>query len=156
MVEATEALLWSQNVEYIKAMQEALAKNKADDSLITNIIQKAVDEDQRIKDGMKKAMLDGMDETLQEGGDATVDIFKKTYGSLAEEASSPLVQAELAAMQQAAAETMENVAQGVSSLSASLQSISAEFAGVKIDGDTPVNVLNDLISRYPVNTEPKG
>jgi hypothetical protein len=149
MVEATEALLWSQNVEYIKAMQEALARNKADDSLIKSIVQNAVDEDQRVKDGLNKAALEGTDKAMREGGDSAIDTYKKTFGSLAEEASSPLVQAELAAMQQAAA-------QAVSSVDASIQSISAEFAGVKIDGDTPVNVLNDFISRYPVNNEPKG
>jgi hypothetical protein len=156
MVKNTEDLLWSQNVEFIKAMQESLAKNKADDSLINDVIQKAVDEDKQIKDGMKKVVLDGTEKALQEGGDAAIDTFKKTFSSLAEEAASPLVQAELAAMQQAAEQAMENVVQGVSSLSSSLQSIAAEFSGVKVDGDTPVSVLNDLISRYPVNTEPKG
>ena len=156
MVTATEDLLWSQNVEYIKAMQEALAKNKEDDALINDILKKSVDEDARFKESIKKTVVDGAEQALHEASDNLAETYKKTYGSLAEEASSPLVQAELAAMQQAAAETMESVAQGVSSLSASLQSISAELAGIKIDGDTPVNVLNDLISRYPVNTEPKG
>ena len=156
MVKNTEDLLWSQNAEFIKAMQEALAKNKADDTLINDVIQKAVDEDQQMKEGMKAVVVEGTEKALQEGGDDAIDTYKKTFGSLAEEAASPLVQAELAAMQQAAAQAMENVVQSVSSLSASLQSIAAEFAGVKIDGDTPVNILNDLISRYPVNTEPKG
>jgi hypothetical protein len=156
MVENTEALLWSQNVEYIKAMQEALAKNKADDSLIRNLVQKAVDEDKRIKDGMEKVLLEGTEQALHEAGDTAIDTYQETFGSLAEEASSPLVQAELAAMQQAAAQAIETAAQGVSGISAALQSIAAEFDGVKIDGDTPVGVLNDLISRYPANTEPKG
>ena len=156
MVEDTEELLWSQNSEYIKTMQEALSKNKPDDSLIKDVIQKAVDEDERIKEGMKTVVVEGTEKALHEAGDAAIDTYKKTFGSLAEEAASPLVQAELAAMQQAAAEAAGTLVQNVSSLSSSLQSIAAEFAGVKIDGDTPVSVLNDLISRYPINTEPKG
>jgi hypothetical protein len=59
-------------------------------------------------------------------------------------------------MQQAAAQAVETVTRGVSSIEDSIQSIAAEFSGVKIDGDTPVNILNDYISRYPVNNEPKG
>lgn len=156
MVKNTEDLLWSQNVEYIKAMQQALAKNEADDSLIKEVMQKALDEDQRIKEGMKKVVVEETATALHHAGDEAIATYEKTFGSLAEEAASPLVQAELAAMQQAAEQAVESVAQGVSSLGSSLQSIAAEFAGVKIDGDTPVSVLNDLISRYPVNTEPKG
>jgi hypothetical protein len=149
MVSDTEELLWTQNVEYIKAMQEALAKNRPDDTLINEVMQKNIAADKRMKEDMKAVVVEGTDQALHEAGDAAIDTYKETFGSLAEEASSPLVQAELAAMQQAAA-------QAVSSVGASIQSISAEFAGVKIDGDTPVSVLNDFISRYPVNNEPKG
>ncbi len=156
MVQDTEELLWSQNVEYIKAMQEALTKNKADDTLVAEVIQKAVDEDRRIKEGMKAVVIEGTETALREAGEAAIDSYNQTFGSLAEEAASPLVQAELAAMQAAAAQAVETVAQNASSVSASIQAVATEFAGVKIDGDTPVGVLNDLISRYPVNTEPKG
>jgi hypothetical protein len=156
MVEDTEELLWSQNSEYIKAMQEALAKNKPDDSLIKEVVQKAVEEDERIKDGIKKVVVEGTEKALHEAGSQVVETYKESFGSLAEEASSPLVQAELAAMQQAASEAVANVVASMASVSSSIQAIAAEFAGVKVDGDTPVTVLNDLISRYPVNTEPKG
>jgi hypothetical protein len=157
MVSDTEELLWTQNIEYIKAMQEALAKNRPDDTLINEVMQKAIDEDQQMKDGMKAVVIEGTEQALHDAGDAAVDTYKKTYGSLAEEASSPLVQAELAAMKEAAAQTVETVTQSIiTSVSASIQSVAAEFSGVKVDGDTPVGVLNDLISRYPVNAEPKG
>lgn len=156
MVEDAEELLWSQNSEYIKAMQEALSKNKADDSLIQDVIQKAVDEDARIKDGIKKVAVEGTEKAMREAGDQVVETYRETFGSLAEEAASPLVQAELAAMQQAAAEAAETLVASITSVGSSIQAIAAEFAGVKVDGDTPVTVLNDLISRYPVNTEPKG
>jgi hypothetical protein len=156
MVQDTEELLWSQNVEYIKAMQEALSKNKADDSLIKEVVEKAVEEDKRIKEGIKAVAVEGTEKALHEAGDQVVETYKKSFGSLAEEAASPLVQAELAAMQEAAAQAVQSMVESVSSVGASLQAIAAEFAGVKIDGDTPVSVLNDLISRYPVNSEPKG
>jgi hypothetical protein len=156
MVQDTEELLWSQNSEYIKSMQEALAKNKADDSLIQDVIQKAVEEDERMKEGIKAVAVEGTEKALHEAGDSVVETYKESFGSLAEEASSPLVQAELAAMQEAAVQAVQSVVQGVTSVGASIQAIAAEFAGISVNGDTPVNVLNDLISRYPVNNEPKG
>jgi hypothetical protein len=156
MVSETEEMLWTQNIEYIKAMQEALAKNRPDDTLMNEVMQKNLDEDKRIKEGIKAVVVEGTEKALHEAGDAAVDTYKETFGSLAEEASSPLVQAELVAMQQAAAQAVETIAQDISSVSASIQAVAAEFSGVKIDGDTPVNVLNDFISRYPVNNEPKG
>jgi uncharacterized membrane protein YheB (UPF0754 family) len=137
-------------------MQEALSKNKADDSLIKEVVEKAVEEDKRIKEGIKAVAVEGTEKALHEAGDQVVETYKKSFGSLAEEAASPLVQAELAAMQEAAAQAVQSMVESVSSVGASLQAIAAEFAGVKIDGDTPVSVLNDLISRYPVNSEPKG
>ena len=156
MVQDTEELLWSQNSEYIKSMQEALSKNKADDSLIQEVIQQAVAEDARVKEGIKQVALEGTQKAIREAGDQVIETYKESFGSLAEEAASPLVQAELAAMQQAAAQAAESFVASVTSVGSSIQAIAAEFAGVKVDGDTPVTVLNDLISRYPVNTEPKG
>jgi len=157
MVSDTEELLWSQNSEYIKSMQEALSKNKADDSLIKEVIQKAVDEDKRIKEEINQVILDGTQKALDDAGDTMIKTYKESFGSLAEEvASSPLIQAEFAAMQQAAAEALANAVQSVGSLSSSIQAIAAEFAGINVNGDTPVNVLNEIISRYPVNSEPKG
>ncbi len=156
MVQDTEELLWSQNSEYIKSMQEALSKNKADDSLIQEVIQQAVAEDARVKEGIKQVALEGTQKAIREAGDQVIETYKESFGSLAEEAASPLVQTELAAMQQAAAQAAESFVASVTSVGSSIQAIAAEFAGVKVDGDTPVTVLNDLISRYPVNTEPKG
>jgi phage-related protein len=81
------------------------------------------------------------------------DKFKETLGTLAEEASSELVQAELASMGQAIQKAAQNLVGGLSS---SLKAIQAEFEGVEIDGNTPMSVLNDLMSRYPKTTDPKG
>ena len=75
--------------------------------------------------------------------------FDEALGSLAEEASSELVQQELAAIGQA-------VSARVTKLSDSLKKIADEFADVDIGRDTPKEVLNDLLSRYPTTDEVKG
>jgi predicted component of type VI protein secretion system len=75
--------------------------------------------------------------------------FYQALGSLAEEASSEIVQQELAAIGQV-------VNTGVKKLSDSLKQIADEFAGVDVGRDTPKEVLNNLLSRYPTTDEVKG
>jgi hypothetical protein len=41
-------------------------------------------------------------------------------------------------------------------LSNSLQEIAEEYKEVDVSGDTPRDVLNDLLSRYPKTSEVKG
>lgn len=158
MVENTEKLLWSQNVEYIKDMQETLTKvGKADESLIDNVLKKSVEADARMKKEINEAIIAHTDEVMEEGEKAVVDTFKKTLATLAEEVNSPLVQAELAEMEKAAAEAMKNIVEHVTgNLQASLKAIAEEFKDVKVNEDTPVSVLNSLIARYPTSSEPKG
>jgi hypothetical protein len=158
MVENTEKVLWSQNVEYIKSMQETVTKvGKADESLIDDVLKKSVEADARFKKEINQALVAQAEKSIEEGEKAVVDEFKKTLATLAEEVNSPLVQAELAEMEKAAAEAVKNVVTSISGgLNASLQAIAEEFKDVKVTGDTPVSVLNSLLVRYPPTSEPKG
>lgn len=158
MVENTENLLWSQNVEYIKSMQETLTKvGKADESLVDGIIKKSVEADARFKKEINDAVLEQADKSLKEGEKIAVDTFKKTLATLAEEVQSPLVQAELAEMEKIAAAAVKNIVDAANSgLTASLQAIADEFKDVKVSEDTPVSVLNSLLARFPASSEPKG
>ena len=158
MVENTEDLLWSQNVEYIKAMQETLSKvGKADDSVIRDVIQNSVEADTRIKKEINEALIVQADKSIAQAEQAMVDTFKQTLATLDEEVASPLVQAELAEMEKAATQAVQNVVASVTSgFNASLQAIAEEFKDVNVTGDTPVSVLNNIIARYPTSTEPKG
>jgi hypothetical protein len=153
MVNNTEEILWSRNVEYIKAMQEALKESDLEQeaSLINRVIQEQRDSDRRFKQSMEDAIVDQTTTSMKDTEKELGDKFKETLGTLAEEASSALVQAELAAMGSA----MQNIAEHLG-LSSSLKAISDEFEGVEIDGNTPMSVLNDLISRYPKTIDAKG
>jgi len=156
-VRSTEDILWGQNVEYIKAMQEALRDSDLEEeaSLINRVIKEQRNSDSRFKKGMEDAMVDYTRETLRETDATLTETFKSTLGSLAEEASSELVQAELAAMSAAVQEAVENIADRIG-LSNYLEAIQAEFEGVEIGRDTPISVLNDYMSRYPKTSEVKG
>jgi hypothetical protein len=103
---------------------------------------------------MEDAVVDETTTSMKDTEKDLSDKFKETLGTLAEEASSELVQSELAAMGNAIQNTMQNIAKNLG-LSSSLKAISDEFEGVEIDGNTPMSVLNDLISRYPKTIDAK-
>jgi hypothetical protein len=150
MVKATEDVLWSQNVEYIKAMQEVLARETLEEAeLINDVLKKAVETDEAFKEHMRESVVSYTSQSMDGAREKLEGHFDKVLGSLAEEASSELVQQELVAIGQA-------ISARVANLSASLKQIADEFAGVEIGRDTPKEVLNDLLSRYPTTEEVKG
>jgi hypothetical protein len=157
MVSSTEEILWGQNVEYIKSMQEVLkeADLSQEAGLINRILKESVDADARFKQSLSDAVVEQTSGILTEAQEALTERFKEALGTLAEEASSELVQAELAAMGQAISETVQAIAQAAG-IADKLKELADEFAGVEIGRDTPTSVLNDLMSRYPKSNEVKG
>lgn len=156
-VRSTESILWSQNVEYIKAMQEALRDSDLEEeaSLINRVIKEQRESDQRFKNTIADTVVDFTQESMLASEEKLIETYKATLGSLAEEASSELVQAELAAMRDTVHEIAENITARLG-FSSSLKSIEEDFDGVEIGSNTPMSVLNDIISRYPKTTDIKG
>ena len=150
MVKSTEDVLWSQNIEYIKSMQEVLAKETLEEAeLINGVLKKAIETDAAFKKRMRDSIVSYTSQSMDNARETLEEHFDQVLGSLAEEASSELVQQELAAMGQA-------FSARVTKLSDSLKKIADEFAGIDIGRDTPKEVLNDLLSRYPTTDEIKG
>jgi hypothetical protein len=125
-------------------------------SLVNRVIKEQRESDQRFRGAIADAVVDQTRESMLETEQTLTEAYKATLGTLAEEASSDLVQAELAAMREAVQETMENISERIGGLSSSLKAIQEEFAGVEIGSNTPMSVLNDLMSRYPKTTDAKG
>lgn len=157
MVKATEDVLWSQNVEYIKSMQEALSDDslEREASLINRVIKESVESTERLSQAMSDAIVDQTRESLKAGEERLTETFKEALGSLAQEASSELVQAELESMRAAIEDTLEDLSQRMG-MSSFLKQIEDEFAGVEIGSNTPSSVLNSLLARYPKTIEAKG
>ena len=150
MVKSTEDVLWNQNIEYIKSMQEVLAQETLEEAeLVNDVLKKAVETDAALKKHMRDSVVSYASKSMDEARETLEEHFDETLGSLAEEASSELVQQELSAMGQA-------ISARVTRLSDSLKQIADEFADVDIGRDTPKEVLNDLLSRYPTNDDVKG
>jgi hypothetical protein len=151
MVKSTEDILWSQNVEYIKAMQEALKESDLDEeaNLINRVIREARESDQRLKRSFEDSIVNYTTDALNESEATLSENFDRALHTLMEEASSELVQAELASMQAALRERF-------TSLTSSLKEIAEEFSDVEIGRNTPPSVINDLLSRYPKSQDAMG
>ena len=156
-VRSTEDILWAQNVEYIKAMQEALKESDLEEeaSLINRVIKEQRESDRRFKNEITEAVVDFTRETLVETEETMTETFKSALGALAEDASSELVQAELAAMRDAVHNVVENITERIG-LSSSIKEMEDEFKDVEISGNTPVAVLNSMMSRLPKTQDPIG
>jgi hypothetical protein len=150
MVKSTEDVLWNQNIEYIKSMQEVLSRETLEEAeLVNDVLKKAVQTDEALKEHMRDSIVSYTSQSMDEARETLEEHFDQVLGSLAEEASSELVQQELAAIGQA-------INMRLTSLSDSLKQIADEFDGVEIGRDTPKEILNDLLSRYPTTEEVKG
>lgn len=158
MVQATEDILWSQNVEYIQSMQEALNKLDLDEeaSLVLDTVRQARAADARRKRQIRQAVTTAATEAAAEAERVAVQTFQTTLGTLAQEASSEVVRKELEAMAQAAGETLQGWTQRDSRLRAAIDRLAAEYADVKIGKETPREVLNEIIARFPPTGEIKG
>src|SRR5690606_28783501 len=88
MVNSTEDILWSRNVEYIKAMQEALKESGLDEeaSLINRVIQEQRESDRRQRKAMEDAVVDYTTGVMQETEERLSEKFEEALGTLAEEA----------------------------------------------------------------------
>lgn len=158
LVQGCEEVLWAQNTEYIKSMQEVLknAELEKEASLITRTIKESVESAQRTKDMMRETVMEATEKALEKAEEKVDETFKAMVGSLAEEASSELVQKELASMSQAVTEAAENVFERTSALKSSLAQIAQEFAHVDIGRDTSKEELNAILARYPKTNDVKG
>src|SRR6266498_3164183 len=146
LVRGCESVLWAQNTEYIKSMQEALKDSdlEKEASLVNRVIKESVESAERTKQAMADNLVEFSQETLQGTERQVQETFEVALGALAEEASSELVQKELEAMSKAVTETVENAMERGSALTSSLAQIAQEFAHIDIGRDTTKEELNAI------------
>lgn len=158
MVRGCEEVLWAQNTEYIKSMQEVLrdASLEEEANLVNQVVKESVEAAERTKQAMREDLLGFAEETIAEAEQKVDETFKAVLGSLAEEASSEIVQKELEAMSKAVVETAENVRARASAFQSSLAQIVEEFAHIEIGRNTTKEELNAILARYPKTNAVKG
>ena len=157
MVKGTEKVLWDQNVDYIRSMQEAIADADLEEAeLIDDVLNQAVESDKRMKREMRESIVDYTDKSLREAEEKVVETFEEALGTVVEEASSDLVQQELAAMREAAEEAVENLVNRASKVRAAIDDIAAEFGHIEFNAEMPASDLHAVMERYPKTGELKG
>lgn len=158
MVKSTEEVLWAQNMEYIRSQQEALKESDLEEeaNLVNRVVKESADSARRTRKAMEDGMVEFTKDTLEDAEERIEETFKAALGTLAEEASSELVQQELDAMQQATLEMAAGIRERVSSLAGSLAEIADDFRNVDIGRDTDKEKLNTILSRFPKTSDLKG
>jgi len=158
MVRGTEEVLWAQNMEYIRSQQEALKEADLEEEagLVNRVIKESVESEARMKEALHDSIMEFARETLGEIEEGVQETFQAALGSLAEEASSEIVQQELEAMGKVISEAAQTMTERASSLTSSLQQIAQEFAHVDIGRDTTKEELNAILARFPKTQDVKG
>ena len=158
MVRGCEDVLWAQNSEYIRIVQEALKESdlEKEASLVNRVIKESMETAERTKEVMREGLVQATSQILEEAGQKIEETFSTVMGSLAEEASSELVQQELEAMSKAVTDATENIVARASSFTSSLAQIAEEFAHIEVGKDTPKEDLNKILASLPKTGEVKG
>ena len=158
MVLGCERILWAQNREFIRSMQEALreADLEKDAAFINQIIKDSADSAERAKGKMHENIINTHQGTLLETEQKSDQAAKTVLGTLAEEASSEIVQKELEAMGEAITEAFEDVKDRASSFIGSVTQVKEEYAHVEISKDTTMEELNTILAKYPKTNDVKG
>ncbi len=139
-------------------MQEALreADLEKDAAFINQMIKESADSAERAKEKMHENIIETYQGFLAETEQQIDQTAETVLGTLAEEASSEIVQQELEAMGQAITETFEDVRERASSLMSSITQVKEEHAHVEISKDTTMEELNTILDQYPKTNEVKG
>ncbi len=158
MVLGAERVLWTQNREYIRSMQEALreADLEKDAAFINQVIKESADSAERAKEKMHENIIETYEGFLAETEQKLDETAKTVLATLAEEASSEIVQKELDAMGQAISERVVDVMERASSFVDSITQVKDEYAHVEISKDTTMEELNTILARYPKTNDVKG
>ena len=158
MVRSCERVLGAQNREYIRSMQEALqeASLEREAALINQVTKDAVESAERAKETMRENIVGTAQEFLADTEQKVDETTKTLLGSLAEEASSEIVQKELDAMSSAVTDAGENIIERTSAFLGSLTQVSQDFSHLEVGKDTPKEELNSLLASLPKTNDVKG
>ncbi|MGE5378784.1 MAG: SLATT domain-containing protein [Bacteroidota bacterium] len=157
MVRGCEKVLWEQNTEYIRAMQDLLKGNNLDEEskLVNEGIDKLVATNQATIKTMQEATIQVVNDAADSGGEMVSDSYQATLDSLKEDGSE-LLQKQLDSASQAVAQAADNLVARMPTLSSVVGQIAQDYSHVDVGRDTSKEQLNEILARYPKTGELKG
>jgi esterase/lipase len=158
MVLGCERVLWTQNREFIRSMQEALreADLEKDAALITDVIKESAVSAERAREKMHENIIDTHQDALIATEQKIDKAAKTVLATLADEAASEIVQKELEEMGKAITEAVGEMRERASSFVTSITQVREEFKHVDVGKDTTMEELNTILERYPKTNDVKG
>lgn len=143
-----------------QVIEDVLPEKQEEAELDESIIQDVEEIESAFKDIKPESEVVIASQVIEDVREISEEGLIEELGSLAEEAASELVQAELAAIAEAASQAglyaLSADQEGAGRLSDTLDAIAKEFEDVEIGRDTPAKMLNDLMSRYPKTKDVNG
>lgn len=162
MVKSTEDILSSQNVKYIRPVLDTPEGETLNEAEMkgNSLLRMTVDADVPLKYQSQRSEVDIASDDGEDVRQQSAEHIDEAPVSIAEEALSELVQAELTAMADATGQAGHSAFlvdhMGTGRLADTLNEIAKEFDDQEIGIDTPASVLNELLSRYPATNDIKG
>jgi hypothetical protein len=94
MVLGCEHVLWTQNGEYIRSMQEALnlAELEKEAALINEMLKESTDSAQRAKEKLRENIIKTAEEFWADTKQSIDETFRQAFGILGEDVSSDMIQ----------------------------------------------------------------
>jgi ABC-type transporter Mla subunit MlaD len=145
MVRSTEEVLWAQNAEYIRSMQEALASVDDEDDLVMETVRASQKADAAFKARMRASLLEQTADTIDAAFDSASDTFDEAVGSIAEFASEE-VREEMQGLRDALSHVMQSAVHNMDQIAAHVRE---EFAGEDFSERTTVDKVTAQLKQFP-------
>lgn len=157
LVGKCEMILWAQNMEYIKAMQDVLKDNNLDEQakLAKTSSEEAVLTYETTTKSVQESTIQVVRETVGNAGEMVEASYQATLDTLQEEGTE-LLQKQLDAASQTITEAADNFVERVPTLSTALTQIAQDYSDLEVGPDTSKEQLNEILSRYPKTGDLKG
>lgn len=145
MVRSVEEVLWAQNAEYIRSMQEALASVDDDDDLVMETVRASQKADAAFKTKLRSRIVDQASETMDEVFDSAEESFDDIVGSISEFASEE-VREEMQGLRDALSIVMQSAVHKMDRIAAQVRE---EFADEEFNENTAVARVNAQLQKFP-------
>ena len=157
LVNGCERVLWAQNTEYIKAMQDVLKDNNLEEQAKIAIegTDKMVSTYQETTRSIQERTIQMAGQTADDARDIIEGSYQETLDSLQQDGSE-LLQKQLDSASQAVLDAAENLVARVPTLTSVLGQIAQDYSHVEVGRDTSKEQLNEILARYPKTGELKG
>jgi hypothetical protein len=157
LVNGCENVLWAQNTEYIKAMQDVLKDNNLEEQ--AKLVNESIDTMQTTYQSTTQTIQESTIQVMHQAADDTGEMVQSTYQATLDtlrEDGSEMLQKQLDSASEAVTQAAENFIARIPNLTSVVEQIAQDYSHVDVGRDTSKEQLNEILARYPKTGEVKG